>query len=268
MNGTGYDEIAGWYDEAIRSGPLAPFHEWVIPLLLDLAGEVRGRDVCDLACGQGVVSRRLADGGAEVVGVDASKSMLDLARSYETEEPRGITYLRGDAQRLDAVAGEGFDGVVCNTALMDIPDLPAALRTVSRILRPGGWFVFSVVHPVLQTPGSPRWVVEEGEVVGLDLRDYFREGFWRRGNGGGLRGRVGAYHRTLSTYVNELCGAGLIIERFVEPRASGRFAEGSPVYEHVPVVLVVRCAKPAMLLPNQQDAAGHDQGYSRDLGQA
>ncbi len=274
MTGTGYDEIAGWYDEAVRSGPLAPFHEWVIPIILDLAGEVGGRRVCDLACGQEIVSRRLAERGAEVVGVDASAGMLDLARSYERDEPRGVTYLRGDAQTPGVVADGTFDGVVCNMALMDIPDLAATLRTVSRILRPGGWFVFSVVHPVLQAPGSPRWVMEDGEIVGLDLRDYFAEGFWRRGNREGVRGRVGAYHRTLSTYVNGLCRSGLAIERFLEPRASGRFAESSPVYEHVPVVLIVRCRKPAEvgagpptgLSPDQQDAASEDQGYAGDLG--
>ena len=266
MTEGGYDEIAGWYDEAVRSGPLAPFHEWVVPIVLDLAGEVRGRRVCDLACGQGIVSRRLADRGAEVVGVDVSAGMLALARAYEDDGPRGVTYLRGDAQTLGDVADKSFDGVVCNMALMDIPDLAATLRTVSRILRPGGWFVFSAVHPVLQTPGSPRWVVEDGEIVGLQLRDYFAEGFWRRGNPEGVRGRVGAYHRTLSTYVDGLARAGLSIECLLEPRASGRFAESSPIYKDVPVVLVVRCSRPATLLPDQQDASGEDQGYARDLG--
>lgn len=245
MTGAGYDEIAGWYDEAVRSGPLSLFHEWLMPFVFDLAGEVRGRRVCDLACGQGIVSRRLADRGAEVVGVDASAGMLDLARSYERDEPRGVTYIRGDAQRLDVLGDATFDGVVCNTALMDIPDLDATLRAGSRVLRPRGWFVFSVVHPVLQTPGSPRWVLEEGEIVGVELRNYFAEGFWRRDNPEGVRGRVGAYHRTLSTYVNALARSGLTIERFLEPRAAGRFAETAPVYVDVPVALVGRCGKPA-----------------------
>jgi len=250
LTGAGYDEIAGWYDEAVRSGPLSPFHEWLIPIVLDLAGEVKGQKVCDLACGQGIVSRRLAEKGAEVVGVDVSAGMLDLARSYERDEPRGVTYIHEDAHTLDAVANRTFDGVVCNMALMDIPDLAAALRTVSRILRPRGWFVFSVVHPVLQTPGSPRWVTEEGEIVGLELRNYFAEGFWRRGNQEGVRGRVGAHHRTLSTYVNGLATSGLTIESLAEPRASGRFAETAPVYEEAPVVLVVRCEKSAEEVPN------------------
>jgi ubiquinone/menaquinone biosynthesis C-methylase UbiE len=243
MSRAAYDEIADWYDDAVRSGPLAPFHDWVIPIVLDLAKEVKGLRVCDLACGQGIVTRRLAERGAWVVGVDLSERLLDIAWRYERENPQGINYVRGDAQALDAVADETFDGVVCNTALMDIPDLAAALRTVSRILRSSGWFVFSVVHPIFQTPGSPRWIREEDVIVGTEIRNYFAEGYWRRDNLDGVRGRVGAYHRTFSTYFNALVQSGLTIEHCSEPRATGRFGELAPVYKELPVALIVRCTK-------------------------
>jgi SAM-dependent methyltransferase len=242
----GYDEIAGWYDDAIREGALAPFHDWIVPITVDLAGGVEGYRVLDLACGQGVVARRLAERGASVLGVDVSEKLLDLARRYERDEPRGIEYERGDARTLDAVPDGAFDGVVCNMSLMDIPDLDATLGTVSRVLRPGGWFVFSVVHPVCQTPGSPLWAREGGTVVGVEIRDYFAEGYWRRGNPEGVRGKLGAHHRTLSTYVNGLARAGLFIERLLEPRATGEYADLAPVHRHVPVALVVRCAKRRM----------------------
>ncbi len=241
----GYDEIAGWYDGAIRKGALAPFHDWIVPITLDLAGEVEGCRVCDLACGQGVVARRLAQRGARVLGIDVSEKLLDLARLYERDEPRGVDYEGGDAQTLDAVPDGAFDGVICNMSLMDIPDLDATLDTVSRVLRPDGWFVFSVVHPVCQTPGSPWWAREGGAIVGVEVRNYFAEGYWRRGNPEGIRGRLGAHHRTLSTYVNGLARFGLFIERLLEPRASGEYADLAPVHRHVPVALVVRCAKRA-----------------------
>lgn len=134
---------------------------------------------------------------------------------------------------LDGLDDASFDGVVCNMSLMDIPDLAATLGAVSRVLRPNGWFVFSVVHPICQTPGSPWWVLEGDEIVGVEVRNYFTEGHWRRGNPEGIRGKLGAYHRTLGTYVSEL-----------EPKeATGRYAELAPVHEHVPVALVARCIK-------------------------
>ena len=238
-----HDEIAGWYDEAIREGALAPFHAWIVPITVDLAGGVEVCRVCDLACGQGVIARRLAERGARVLGVDTSEKLLDRARRYERDEPRGIEYQRGDAQRLDAVPDGTFDGVVCNMSLMDIPDLDTTPGTVSRVLRSGGWFVFSVVHPISQTPGSPWWAREGDTVVGVEVRDYFAEGYWRRGNLEGVRGSLGAHHRTSSTDVNGLARAGLFIERLLEPRATGEYADLAPVHRQVPAALVVRCVK-------------------------
>ena len=244
MTRADYDEIADWYDEAVRSGSLALFHDFAIRVVLDLAGEANGRRVCDLACGQGIVSRRLADRGAMVVGVDVSGKMLDLARRYERDEPRGITYVCGDARMLGGVEDAAFDGVVCNLALMDIPDLAASLRTVARILRPRGWFVFSITHPCFPTP-SLGWTRKVDEELAREIPDYFAEGFWRRDNPRGVRGKVGSHHRTLSTYVNALVGAGLTIERFAEPRATKDLVERAPGYGEVPPFLAARCVKPA-----------------------
>lgn len=103
--------------------------------------------------------------------------------------------------------------------------------------------MFSVVHPICQTPGSPWWAREGDAIVGVEVRDYFAEGYWRRGNPEGIRGRLGAHHRTLSTYVNGLARFGLDIERLLEPRATGSYADLAPVHRRVPVALVVRCAR-------------------------
>ena len=245
MTRAAYDDIAGWYDEAIRSGPLDLFSDFAIGVVLGLVGEVRGRGVCDLACGQGILRRRLAELGAEVIGIDASEGMLALARRYDGEEPRGIMYLRGDAQELGDVEVAAFDGVVCNLALMDIHDLEATLRTVACILRPGGWFVFSITHPCFPTP-SLGWTCRVDEVSAREIPDYFTEGFWRRDNPEGVRGRVGSHHRTLSTYVGAVVRAGLTIERFVEPRATEDLVERVPGYGEVPPFLAVRCVKPTV----------------------
>ena len=50
-------------------------------------------------------------------------------------------------------------------------------------------------------------------MVKREVRGYFREGFWRSDNPNGVRGQAGAYHRTLSTYVNAIPGAGFTIEQ-------------------------------------------------------
>jgi ubiquinone/menaquinone biosynthesis C-methylase UbiE len=54
-----YDEIADWYDAQVRDS-LLPFHTVAIAALLELMGDIHGQEVCDLACGQGILSRELA----------------------------------------------------------------------------------------------------------------------------------------------------------------------------------------------------------------
>jgi ubiquinone/menaquinone biosynthesis C-methylase UbiE len=238
-----YDQIAEWYDEYITTGSQGDlFADLVIPSLLQLAGDVEGQRLLDLACGQGVVARELARRGAIVIGLDISAQLLEIANRHEQTEPLGITYIQDDAQELNSVAGAIFEGVVCNMALMDIPDVQATFQNVRRVLVPGGWFVLCVTHPCFQTPGS-RWVGSSEGKVFRHVRDYFVEGFWRSDNPAGVRARVGAYHRTFSSYVNTLVDCGFAIERIVEPQASGQLAADVPGYQDVPAILLIRSRK-------------------------
>ncbi len=237
-----YDEIAEWYDQGFLTG--SPVHALVLPALFELIGDVQGSRICDLACGQGIVTRGLAQRGAQVIGIDLSDRLLEIARRYEQAEPLGIVYRWGDAQALTEVADNTFEGVVCSLALMDMPDLSTCLCMVARILRPGGWFVFAITHPCFQVPDS-RWTGKAGGTVKREVRGYFKEGFWRSDNAGGVRGKVGAYHRMLSTYLNALAETGLTLERMAEPQAQEEVAGRVPGYQEVPAVLVARCRKRA-----------------------
>ncbi len=79
--------------------------------------------------------------------------------------------------------------------------------------------------------------------VNREVAGYFAEIFWYSGNPNGVRGLVGAYHRTLSTYLNSLLDAGFILDYFAEPQATGYIADRIPGYRESPGVLVVRCRK-------------------------
>lgn len=235
-----YDAIAEWYDSSMQTG--SPVHALAVPAMLSLCGDLAGRHVCDLACGQGILSRELARAGASVVGIDLSGALLAFARGYEASSPLGIVFEEGDAQRLADTPDVAFDGMTCCLALMDIPDLGACLRSAARVLRPGGWFVFAITHPCFQVPEG-RWTGQKGGTIRREVRGYFRELFWRSDNPHGVRGQVGAYHRTLTTYLNACVEAGLSLERFAEPQALDEVAQRVPGYAEVPAVLVVRCLK-------------------------
>lgn len=237
-----YDDIAEWYDQYVRDKPI--YREMVLPNLLALVGNVAGEAVCDLACGQGWVARELARRGARVIGLDLAPNLLGLARRYEEQEPLGIVYLQGDAQDAEPLADHAFTGCVCVMALINIPDLRATLRTVRRILQPGGWFVFAIPHPCFQTPHA-EWVPrpDPAHPIGKIVTGYFDERQWFSANPNGVRSRVGDEHRMLSTYLNALADAGFVLERTLEPGPSAAHAAQVPGSREVPTILLIRARR-------------------------
>ena len=104
------------------------------------------------------------------------RSMLAHARELERQVPRGIEYVHGDAHDLRPLADEQFDGVVCYMALMDIPELEPTIRSVARILKPGGWFVAVITHPCYKSPAHGELIDHvEGTYRRISGR-YFEEG--------------------------------------------------------------------------------------------
>jgi SAM-dependent methyltransferase len=212
-----YDAIADWYVEFTK--------DWDSEPLALLPGDLRGQRVLDLACGYGTASRYLAQRGARVTGVDISAGLLSRAQQLEAGQQLGIGYIQGDATATGWWDGVAYNGVLCNMALMDIDDLDGALSTVAAVLAPAGWFSFSVFHPCYpggregSLSGLPSWPPDGG---------YACEGRWSTG-GEGVRGRAGANHRTLSTYLNAVLRAGFVVEELAERGSS------------VPVVLIARC---------------------------
>ncbi len=231
-----WSEIAAWYDDLVTAGS-GP-HETAVGCLLRLVPELAGLAVLDLACGQGLATRALAQAGAAaVLGIDSAPGMIDRARGYPA--PTGVSYRVDDAERLSSCADASFDGVTCQLGLMDIGDLAAAVRAVARVLRPAGWFVLVIGHPCFLAPGAST-AEGPGGVPGRLITGYLGEGFWRSGNPHGIRGRAGNYHRTLSTYLNTLAGAGFVVAAVDEPRASALLLAEQPVYEHLPIFLGLR----------------------------
>jgi SAM-dependent methyltransferase len=118
-----------WYD--------TPRGRWVgeteIALLrrhLDLRP---GQQVLDVGCGTGWFTRRLAQAGYTVTGLDIDTDMLAVARE---KEPRDITWQQGDATRLP-FADHSFDHVVALTSLCFVSDWPRAVAEIVRVTRGG-----------------------------------------------------------------------------------------------------------------------------------
>jgi trans-aconitate methyltransferase len=100
---------------------------------LELLAPKPGEAILDLGCGDGVLTKRIVDAGAEVLGVDPSDAMLEAARSL------GLSVEKADGQKLPFEAR--FDAVFSNAALHWMPDQAAVAAGVFRALKPGGRYV-------------------------------------------------------------------------------------------------------------------------------
>jgi SAM-dependent methyltransferase len=196
-----------------------------------MLGDIRGLQVLDLACGEGYFSRLLASAGANVTGVDISKNMIEAARRKEEVSPLDIEYHVGDASDLELESSR-FDLVHCSMALMDIIEYEQVIGKVSCVLREGGRFIFSLVHPCFFSSrtfnGKPMCQTERGEPVDggrsflyMKIYDYNKRHAlstnWMKDGKPYLPVPLVNFHRTLSDYVNALGRHGLYITRMDEP---------------------------------------------------
>jgi 2-polyprenyl-3-methyl-5-hydroxy-6-metoxy-1,4-benzoquinol methylase len=120
-----------------------------------LAGDLTGQAVLDLACGDGFHTRRWKQhGAARVVGVDLSQRMIDLARAEEERHPLGIEYIQQDAAAF--TADEPFD-LVAAAYLLNYAQTPDQLfemaLAVARSLKPGCRFI-AANDNLRQSPAS------------------------------------------------------------------------------------------------------------------
>jgi len=229
-----YDAVADFY----RDGWTDDLDDPVSAALLATVGPVDGLAVLDVACGHGRFTRELARRGArEVVGLDLSGELLRIAEAAQAVQPLGVRYVHDDLATTTQLDAAGFDVAVCSFGLSDVDDLEPALATVARVLKPGGRFAFSILHPCF---------VGGDDVSGAwpSTGRYHDEQHWYADDAASsLRRRVGANHRTLSTYVNALRSASLWLNELHEPEPDAVWAGQHPAAARGPVYLVAGCVK-------------------------
>jgi toxoflavin synthase len=153
---TNYDTIAGEYKVAKRQPWRTLIESYT---LMGLIGDLAGKEVLDLACGEGYYTRLLRQSGAaRVVGVDISSGMIDLARAQEAAQPLGIEYLVQDGRRLHL--DTTFDLAVAAYLLSyarNRNELEAMCRGIARCVKPGGRFIAATANPLLDFGRLPSY---------------------------------------------------------------------------------------------------------------
>lgn len=176
-----------------------------------LLGDLSGRRVLEVGAGAAQCSRWLASRGVAVVATDVSGGMLAAGARLDAATGVRTQRVQADARALP-FANASFDVVF--TAFGALPFVPDAARVhdeVARVLVPGGRWVFATTHPL-------RWPFPDdpGEGGLTATRSYFdRTPYVERAADGTVL--YAEYHRTLGDLVAEVTGAGLLVDRLVEP---------------------------------------------------
>ena len=179
------------------------------PPFFDLVPQPGLRTI-EIGCGEGRVARDLTTRGHHVIGVDASPTLVRLAREAD---PDG-DYVLADAAKLP-FEDKSFDLAVAFNSLMDIDDMPAAVREAARVLHPRGRFCVCITHPMRDagrfesTEKDERFVIANGylERRRLELK-VAREG---------LEMEFRSWVYPLESYTRALEDAGFLIESLREP---------------------------------------------------
>ncbi|GAC1466319.1 MAG: hypothetical protein NVS2B14_10380 [Chamaesiphon sp.] len=159
----------------------------------------QARRVLDVGCGEGWLTRAVAERGLEVIGVDSSHALIDCARHRGGGCFTVLTYEQIVSD--PAKVGQPYDGIVCNFSLLgeEIGDL---LRTLRKKTVAGGHLFIQTVHPFTacqELPYVDGWRTETFDSFGGTFREPMP---W--------------YFRTVSSWLQQVSEAEWILQAFEE----------------------------------------------------
>jgi 2-polyprenyl-3-methyl-5-hydroxy-6-metoxy-1,4-benzoquinol methylase len=225
------------------------------PVLVSFLDPGPGMRILDVACGNGLTSRRLAAQGCHVTAFDFSANLIEKARERSSSLQSQISYRVLDATdeaRLLASLKHlaPFDSALSNMALFDMPEIEPVFRVLRKLLKPGGVFVFSLMHPAFNNP-SAALMAEEWDDGELHTRYAVKTSRYMtrfESKGLALRNQPKPqlyFHRPLRYYMNVAFQNGFILDGFEERSFSPEQPQVSVLgwggkFSEIPPVLIAR----------------------------
>lgn len=234
-----WDKIAPDYIKSIKREKSSYLkylvYESLFSNIFELVGDVKNKVVLDAGCGEGRLSRLISEKGGEVHGCDVSAIMIKEANFNETSQPLGIKYFTHDLTN-PFLSDVMYDIVVSNLVLFNVHDINAVVNNIARVLKPGGKFIFSLLHPCFNmTRGqwyNLRYIGRNGGKITFDIKKSYKDSSSYKKELLFLSDEINFYHRPIETYFKTLAANNLFVSDLLEPVLKIKQVYDEKTYHH------------------------------------
>lgn len=213
-------------------------------IILEL-GDLPGKRVYEIACGNGFLARQLAGKVKEIRASDISEKLIDFAKNKY--DAKNIEYEVREATDFSGIPDKHYDAVIIHQGIFYIEDLDKLALGIYKILKPGGVLIFSNMHPLMYVADmdmNPKLklkdtlekyrlylknrtvVVNKKWIVGKEVRPATYKQF----------------KRPFSLYINKLAEHGLLVTKIVEPSTVTKMSNKT-LKSSIPSAMIVKCVK-------------------------
>jgi ubiquinone/menaquinone biosynthesis C-methylase UbiE len=221
-NSTGWGQVAPWYDDLLETGSSYQ-KDVILPDLKGILAIKKGDKVLELACGQGFFARAFKALGAEVVGVDISHELIDIAKNYEKQEKAGdskiVEYFVSPSHKLEFIPDGSIDKITIVLALQNIEEVAGTLKECFRVLKNQGSLVIVLNHPAFRVPKETSWGFDEGDNIQYRKVGRYMSEFKISINmhpGEEKPVFTSSFHRPMQYYFKTLKSAGFLVRTMHE----------------------------------------------------
>jgi len=248
-----WDTNANFWNE--RMGEGNSFHNTLIkPTQEKLLNLKPGETILDIGCGNGQFARQMAKLHVNITGVDISENQIKNAIAASADYKNQIRFKVVDAtdeSEMCKLGKQRFDAITCNMVIMDMAEIKPLASSVSNLLKPGGRFVFTIAHPVFNSPKGLTKVIERFEhengeiedILAIKIPQYMKSSQYQGIAIVGQPVPQHLFHRPISVLLNVFFEAGFVADRVEEPVFESSSTEDPLTWDNfneIPPVMSVR----------------------------
>lgn len=226
---TSWGKAANWYNNLIENDKNSYQRSLILPNLIRLLDIKRGEVILDLACGQGFFARAFLRLGAEIIGVDISSELINIAKNFKDN----IEYHAASADKLDFLENNSVDKIIIILSLQNIENASKVLRETNRVLKPNGKLFLVLNHPAFRIPKKSSWGWDEKlKTQYRRLNKYLSESKEQiqMHPGDKPNEKTISFHRPLQFYFKTLSNNGFFVSK-LEEWNSNKVSEPGPKKE-------------------------------------